>query len=127
MLDVLANGGQPIMAPNGRHPREIAMYEYAISFEIKADDTYGERYTSLMEEIRKTPNASVWTETTSFVLLRSAETIDDLEHRLYYNSKLNSAKDILLVIDHISSFAVARGPIEYPATLRGHFKEFAKK
>jgi hypothetical protein len=101
----------------------MALYEYAISFELKSDSDYSERYQSLMDEIRKTPgNPGVWTETTSFVLLRSAETIDVLEHRLYYRSKLNAAKDKLLVIDHHSGVAVARGPIEYPNTLKAHFK-----
>ena len=99
------------------------MYEYAISFELKSDSSYSERYESLMDEIRKTPGTpAVWAETTSFVLLRSSEKIDDLEHRLYYKTKLSSAKDKLLVIDHCSGVAVARGPFEYPHTLKGHFK-----
>lgn len=97
-------------------------YEYAISFDIKADATYGDRYKSLMAEIRNTPDAAVWAETTSFVLLRSSEKIGDLAHRLYFNSKLLESKDMLLVIDHNSSVCVARGPFEYPATLSGHFK-----
>ena len=104
------------------------MYEYAISFEIKADSGYSDRYSSLMEQIRKTPGSpAIWTETTSFVLLRSAEKIDDLEYRLYYQTNLDSSKDKLLVIDHASNVAVARGPIEYPATLKGHFKSCAIK
>ncbi|WP_293700971.1 MULTISPECIES: hypothetical protein [unclassified Sphingopyxis] len=103
-------------------------YEYAVSFEIKSDTTYSERYQSFMDEIRNTPGEPyLWSETTSFVLLTSNEKIDDLEHRLYYNSKLNSAKDKLLVIDHHSGVAVARGPFEYPATLKSHFKSCVVK
>ncbi len=98
-------------------------YEYAISFEIKSDSTYSDRYQSLMEQISKTPgNPAPWAETTSFVLVRSDEKIDDLAHRLYYSSKLISTKDKLLVVDHVSNVAVARGPIEYPNTLKAHFK-----
>ena len=56
-------------------------YEYAISFDIKYDETYTARYNSLMEQVRATPNGAVWSETTSFVLLRSAETIDAIADR----------------------------------------------
>lgn len=98
-------------------------YEYIISFELETDSSYSDRYQSLMDEVRKTPgNLGAWTETTSFILLRSDEMIEALEHRLYYKSKLNSAKDKLLVIDHSGNVAVARGPFEYPATLKAHFK-----
>ena len=103
-------------------------YEYAVSFDIKADSTYSERYTSLMDQLRKTPGSpGLWSETTSVVLLRSDETIEELEHRLYYSSQLSSAKDKLLVIDTHSGVAVARGPIAYPATLAAHFKSCAIK
>lgn len=102
-------------------------YEYAISFEIKADATYVTRYNSLMEQIRKTPNAAVWAETTSFVLLRSSENIEELADRLYFSSSLLVSKDMLLVIDHASSACVARGPFEFPATLKNHFKGCAIK
>jgi hypothetical protein len=99
------------------------VYEYAISFEIKADSTYTKRYNSLMDQIRQTPgNAMIWAETTSFVLLRSSEKIDVLAHRLYYDSELLDSKDMLLVIDHTASACVARGPFEYPNTLKSHFK-----
>ena len=98
-------------------------YEYAISFEIKSDATYGERYRSLIQEIAKTPGSTgFWAETTAFILIRSNEAIEDLEHRLYYKSKLLSSKDKLLVIDHVNNVAVARGPFEYPNTLKAHFK-----
>ena len=97
-------------------------FEYAISFDLKSDSTYGERYKSLMEEIAKTPGSTgLWTETTAFILLRSNEKIEDLEHRLYYRSKLVSSKDKLLVIDHVNNVAVARGPFQYPTILKGHF------
>ena len=98
-------------------------YEYAISFDIKADATYSDRYTSLMNEIRKTPgDPSIWSETTSFVLLESDEKIDALESRLYTKSKFDSTRDKIVVVDHLNSVAVARGPIQYPATLKSHFK-----
>lgn len=103
-------------------------YEYAISFEIKSDSNYSERFRSLMEEIRKTAGKPfVWDETTSFVLITSAEAIGVLEHRLYSKSKLNADIDKLLVVDHANGAAVARGPFEYPNTLKAHFKSCVLK
>lgn len=101
-------------------------YEYAVSFEIKYDDTYSARYSSLMEQLREGAQG-FWAETTSMVLVRSNEKIEDFERRLYLQSKLLASKDKLLVIDHASNVAVARGPFEYPATLAGHFKAFSMK
>jgi hypothetical protein len=98
------------------------VYEYAISFDIKADATYSARYKSLMDQIRATKDGAIWAETTSFVLLRSTEKIDALADRLYFKSELLDNKDMLLVIDHGASACVARGPFQYPATLKGHFK-----
>lgn len=103
------------------------MPKYAVSFELKSDDTYGSRYTSLMEQIRKAPSTQVWTETTSFALVSTTETLDTFEHRLYYSTTLSSTKDKLLVIDHANSSAIARGPFLYPATLGSHFKTFVQK
>lgn len=98
-------------------------YEYAISFELKADSTYSERYQSLMDEIRKTPgDPGLWTETTSFALIRSNEKIDDLDHRLYVKTSFDHTRDRILIIDHANNVAIARGKIEYPATLKSHFK-----
>jgi hypothetical protein len=98
------------------------VYEYAISFDIKADSTYSDRYTSLMDQIRKTPDGSVWAETTSFVLLRSSENIETLADRLYFQTKISTSKDMLVVFDHVASACIARGPFEYPTTLKAHFK-----
>lgn len=97
-------------------------YEYAISFDIKYDTTYTSRYNSLMTQVRATPNGAVWAETTSFVLLRSAEDIATLADRLYYKSELLDSKDMLLVIDHAANACIARGPFKYPAVLKSHFK-----
>lgn len=98
------------------------MYEYAISFEIKADSTYGERYSSLMALLTAIPNSYLWSETTSFVLIQSPEKIDGLADRLVAQSKFSPARDKLLIVDHISNVAAARGVIQYQHALKIHFK-----
>lgn len=99
------------------------MYQYAVSFSIKSDATYGERYNSLMEQIEKGSIDTSWDETTSFVLVANTEKIEAFANRLYVHSSIDATKDILLVIDHINSVAVARGPVKYPNLLKSHFKQ----
>lgn len=95
--------------------------EYAVSFELKSDATYQARYDSLMAQLRKGAGG-FWDETTSFVLVRTDEAIDDFERRLYVGSSFDGSKDKILVIDHAASTAIARGVITMPHTLKGHFK-----
>ncbi len=82
-------------------------YTYIISFEIASDSTYSQRYNSLMVEIKKTLH---WTSTTSFASVRSTESLNDISHRMYYNSDLIDSKDKLLVIDSQTNSATYRGP-----------------
>jgi hypothetical protein len=96
-------------------------YEYGISFELKKDSTYQDRYQSLVDQFYDTESEVPWDETTSFVLLRSKENIDELADRLYFSTELDASKDILLVFDHRASVAIARGPIKWKALLEGHF------
>lgn len=92
------------------------MNVFAISFSIKFDTTYGERYDSLMTAIRKCNR--LWEETTSFCLVGTNESLTMLEHRLYM-TEFSPSRDKLLIIDVGFDRAVARGNISYPATLKG--------
>lgn len=86
------------------------MSTYAITFTIHYDnsDSWNLRYNSFMAEVRKCP--VVWDETTSFCLVQTAETIDQLERRLYL-SLFDASKDKLLVIDVSYDAAICRGAI----------------
>jgi hypothetical protein len=94
-----------------------AMATYAVSFNIAYDSaaSYSERYGSFMEEIRKC--STVWAETTSFCLCETNETLADFETRLFL-SKFSPSRDKMLVMDVRYDSAIARGKIEFPATLR---------
>ena len=96
------------------------MASYAVSFELESNSTYSARYSSLMAQIRAT--SMTWTETTSFALVQTSETLAELESRLYYRSELSSLTDILLVIDPATSSAIGRGPIKYPNLLKANFR-----
>ncbi len=103
------------------------MYKYAISFRIDNAThtfTYGERYQSLVEQIRI---SGAWEETTSFALISSDETIEELAGRLYINSHFNAAYDLMLIIDIERGVAISRGPLVYPATLKSKLNAIVLK
>lgn len=68
-----------------------------------------------MAEINKC--TKVWSETTSFCLCETSETLQAFEIRLFL-SKFSPSQDKLLVMDVDYDSAIARGKIDYPATLR---------
>ncbi len=90
---------------------------FTVSFRIHEDSTYQKRYDSFVEQL-KVSRPDYWEETTSFAIVRTAESIDDFCHRLYYKSEIYDSKDMFLVMDVDSKSARARGPIKYPHTLQ---------
>ena len=91
------------------------MATYAVSFHLKKDSTYNDRYHSLMEEIEK--STVIWAETTSFCLVRSSKTLATFTSSLFLTD-FNPLKDKLLVMEVGGVDASARGDIERRADLR---------
>lgn len=91
------------------------MPTYAISFEFKSDATYPHRYQSFMNQVRLCHR--VWTETTSFALVDTAESLFTLESRLYCKSDFNHLTDKVLVIDVTGDKGIFRGVNSMPSTL----------
>lgn len=90
---------------------------YAITFTIDYDTAvnWNRRYDSFMGEVRKC--STVWTETTSFCLVETTESLETLERRLFL-SLFDPVKDKMLVINVSYDSAIARGAIQHPAVLR---------
>lgn len=102
-------------------------YKYAISFTIGTGPnvfSYADRYASFMEQVRKT---GAWTETTSFALTTTNETIDALADRLYFQSKFDATADLMIVIDIERGYAITKGKVEYPTTLSGKLNRLVQK
>lgn len=97
------------------------MYVYAVSFALKPDDGYAGRMEHLMAELRRTPNGMIWAETPSFALVQSNETLDELADRVCLRG-MSASTDTILLFDHHSNMAVARGPIADRALLKAHFR-----
>jgi len=83
------------------------MAVYAVSFDLEYDSTYQDRYTTFMEQVKM--GGAWWADTTSFVVVRTGETIDPFCTRIYTQSGFNSAKDLYLVCDTEKLSARIRG------------------
>ena len=92
------------------------MAVYAVSFELKQDDTYSDRFTSFMAEVKRTK--PWWAENTSFVLVQTPEDIDTFCTRIYFNSTFDPTKDRYLVLDTSVRFGRMRGSFTDGALLQ---------
>lgn len=95
------------------------MAHFIISFRIKNDETYQERYKSFTSKVIEIAGSSgaVWDETSSFYIMRAMTSAQDLCSTLYLGSDFNSAKDIMVVIDVDNREKATKGPLEWPAVL----------
>jgi len=103
------------------------MAKFTITFRFDSDlkhPSYSERYSTFMEQVRKT---GAWEETTSFALTESSETTEQLCDRLYYQSQFSAAYDTMVVVNIQNGFGVSRGRIQYPATLRAKLNGLLQK
>lgn len=98
------------------------MSTHVISFRLANDANYAERWESTMNAIRKEAiGGSCWEETTSFVVLQSLKSAEDIARAIYLGSLLNSVTDTLLVINSSNNTFATQGKINYPATLASLF------
>ena len=91
---------------------------FSVSFRIHRDATYQHRYDTFVEQLTSVGVGNYWDETTSYMLVRTHETIGDFCTRIYVHSGFDSSKDVYVVMDVDAKSARARGKIEYPNTLK---------
>lgn len=72
---------------------------FAVTFRIDDDDTYQERWSSVVSAIRDETISEYWEEPTSFALIESEKTSEAVADSINNNSKLAPSKDLLLVIN----------------------------
>lgn len=92
---------------------------YAISFRIKSDSNWEERWQSLVARARTIGGGigAIWEETTSFFLLSSNLGTDALATDLYLNSLFDASRDKLLVVNLSNNSQASKGMFDYPNTL----------
>jgi hypothetical protein len=72
---------------------------HAVTFRLEHDDTYSERYKSVVAAIRGATKSTYWDEPTSFALIESDSVSKDVAEFIDNNSTLDKRKDLLLVIN----------------------------
>ncbi|OOY20151.1 hypothetical protein BMI86_11900 [Thioclava sp. DLFJ5-1] len=98
------------------------MATYLIAFRIGANSTYSDRWDSVVKAIRSEAlDGTTWEEMTSFIILKSGRTADDLARSIYINSGFDVFTDKLLVVNSSNNTHATRGRIDYPATLSSYF------
>ncbi len=100
------------------------MATYIISFRLEHDSNYSDRYTSVVNAIRREADGgSKWEEMTSMFILKSVKTADSIASSIYIGSSLDITKDAVLVVNASNGTFATRGKIEYPATLASLFTQ----
>jgi hypothetical protein len=93
------------------------MSVFNISFRIKQQGDHAKRYESVVAAIRKEAKGSTWEETTSFFILESDKSSQELCNAIYFGSEFMTDWDKLLVVNLSIKFHATQGHIEYPNTL----------
>lgn len=100
------------------------MATYAISFRIAHDADHSNRWSSTVDAIRNEAlGGSYWEETTSFLVIRSHKTAQDLATAIYVCSSFNSTKDTMIVINCDNGAHCTYGEVMYPETLASLFRK----
>ncbi|RBL87889.1 hypothetical protein DDE05_00500 [Streptomyces cavourensis] len=93
------------------------MAHFIVTFRLKNDSTYQERYESFVDRVRAITPLAPWDETSSFFAFRANGSAASICSDLYLNSKFDSTKDQMVVIDLDLKQKATKGKVEYPALL----------
>lgn len=95
------------------------MTHFVISFRIKSDASYQERYDSFIKRVYEIGGEApaVWEETSSFFAIRASGNAASVCSDLYFKTEFDSAKDLMVVIDLDKGEKATKGEIKYLATL----------
>lgn len=109
------------MAPCYRHypySRTVngTMGHFVITFRIKSDDTYQDRYNSFTEKVSEIADDR-WDETSSFYAIQAKGTAQSICDLLYFETDFIETRDMMLIIDLDKNEKAFRGPNDYPRTL----------
>lgn len=96
---------------------------FATTFRIHNDDTYQDRWSSVVEAIRKETTSTYWEEPTSFALIESGKNSSEVAASINQNSKLDPSKDLLVVIN----ISVTKGHSAVGVIRDGDFQKLMAK
>lgn len=86
---------------------------FAVTYRIHDDASYNERWESVVAAIRHETTSTYWEEPTSFALIESGKSSEQVADSINANSKLAPGKDLLVVINlSVTQGHKAIGPIK---------------
>lgn len=97
------------------------MAHFIVTFRIKNDSDYQERYESFIKKAEELADGGIWDETTSFLAFKSKAnnaTASSVCSDLYYGSEFSEYRDVMVVIDLDAKSKATKGEIKYPSTLQ---------
>ncbi|WP_238911921.1 hypothetical protein [Achromobacter xylosoxidans] len=93
------------------------MAHFIVTFRLKNDSTYQDRYDSFVDKVKNIATLSPWDQTSSFFAFRADDTATGICSTLYLQTLFDATKDLMVVIDLDSKQKASKGKIEYPALL----------
>ncbi|MEQ8645347.1 MAG: hypothetical protein RIB50_19955 [Marinovum algicola] len=98
------------------------MATYIVMFRIEFDESYSERWDSVVSAIRREAiDGITWEEMTSVIVIKSQKSAEDLARDIYVNSSFDVAKDKLVAVNAGTGEAAKRGTIQSSETFRRMF------
>jgi hypothetical protein len=91
------------------------MSHFIVTFRLKSDATYEDRYSTFTEAIYQLAGSAgfVWEETSSFCTFQAPGTASSVCSSLYLKSGFDSTKDQMVVIDLDKREKAVKGPLSY--------------
>lgn len=86
------------------------MAVFAIAFRIHEDADYDERWSSVVDAIRKQTSSQFWNETAAFALIESSKSSQGILGGIETSSKFDASLDMLLVINLNQADYAKAGP-----------------
>ncbi|QCS64410.1 hypothetical protein EC609_19125 [Achromobacter denitrificans] len=94
------------------------MAHFIVTFRFKNDSTYQDRYDSFVDKVRGIAMLSAWDETSSFFAFQADDNAAGLCSTLYLETKFDSTKDRMVVIDLDRKEKATKGNFDYLPILK---------
>ena len=92
---------------------EFRMAHFIVTFRFKNDSTYQDRYDSFVDKVKEIAELSPWDETSSFFAFQADDNAVGLCTTLYVETKFDSTKDRMVVIDIDRREKATKGNFDY--------------
>ncbi|MDJ0992508.1 MAG: hypothetical protein QNI90_02970 [Dinoroseobacter sp.] len=97
-------------------------YLYLVAFRLHHDDTYSERWDSVVRAVRAEAEGGViWEELSSLIVMKSERSVLDLAQAIHEASSIRDSNDLLMIVNPATKEYACVGAMKYPTTLKTLF------